>query len=202
MPKFSIILPVTLTPYKGCAKNLPQKFERSIKSVLSQSFEDWELVIVSDGCDKAVEIAKPYFYEYLPKIRLIQIEKQSIWSGTVRNAGISKASGDYITYLDADDYLGVNHLQIISDNIKDYDWVFYNDLRFKKEFYENKCSFERGCCGTSNVTHRRSLGVLWTDNSYLHDFVLINALKQASEHFAVIQTPEYHVCHLPNRYDI
>ena len=203
MPKLSVILPTTLKPYSGCAKDLPTKFERAIKSVMAQSFEDWELVIVSDGCDKAVELAKPYFYEYIPKIRLIQIEKQPTWSGAVRNVGIVKADGDYITYLDTDDYFGTDHLKTIAESLEDYDWIFYNDLRYKQgEFYENKCSFNKGMCGTSNVTHKKSLNVMWRDNSYLHDFVLIKDLMAASSNYAVTKTPQYHVCHLPNRYDI
>jgi glycosyltransferase involved in cell wall biosynthesis len=97
------------------------------------------LVIVSDGCKKTLEIVKPYFYEYLPKIRLIEIPKQKNWSGKVRNAGIFKAEGEIICYLDVDDVLGENHLQIINDNIKNYDWVFFNDLIWDgKEFVENK----------------------------------------------------------------
>ena len=117
--RFSIILPVCLTPYKNCASNLEAKLIRAIDSVLAQNYEDWELIVVSDGCQRTMEIVKPLVYENLPKVRLIQIPKQKIWSGAVRNAGIFKADGEIITYLDCDDKLGVNHLQIINDNFGD-----------------------------------------------------------------------------------
>lgn len=184
-----------------------QKIVRAIESVLGQTFTDWELIVVSDGCDKTVEIVKPIFYEYIPKIRLIQIPKQKTWSGAVRNAGIFKADGEIITYLDTDDKLGANHLQIINDNFGDADWVFFNDTKWNgKGFVENKCNMNvAGQCGTSNFAHKRSLGVYWNDDTYLHDLRMIQSLKRASSNYKVIPCGEYQVCHVPfgkNKLDI
>jgi glycosyltransferase involved in cell wall biosynthesis len=199
--RFSIIMPAHLGFYKGCATNREAKFDRAIQSVLGQTFQDFELIIISDGCAKTVELAKPYFFEYLPKIRILEIPKQPIWSGAVRNAGISKAHGEIITYLDSDDLLGANHLQIINDNFGDADWVFYDDIN-GKTLIPNKTKLEPGFCGTSTVSHKRSLGVLWNNNSYAHDMVLIRELANASKKYKKIITPEYYTCHIPNQYEV
>jgi glycosyltransferase involved in cell wall biosynthesis len=198
--KFSIITPCTLTPYKNCASNLEAKLIRAVESVLKQKFSDWELIIVADGCKRTKEVIMPYFVEYMPKIRLIEIPKQKIWSGTVRNAGIYKATGEIITYLDIDDMLGENHLQIINDNFGDSDWVFFNDLIWKNgEFVENHCNMNvKGQCGTSNFAHKRYLDVYWNDDSYLHDYMIIKNLQARSSNYKVIPCSEYHICHRPN----
>ena len=198
--RFSIIMPCTLTPYKNCASNLESKLLRAIESVLMQTFSDWELIIVADGCKKTKEVIMPCFMEYLPKIRLIEIPKQKIWRGTVRNAGIYKSEGDIITYLDADDKFGENHLQIINDNFGDSDWVFFNDLIWNgKDFIENYCNMNvKGQCGTSNFAHKRSMNAYWNDDSYLHDFVMIKHLQSISSNYKVIPCGEYKICHRPN----
>jgi glycosyltransferase involved in cell wall biosynthesis len=198
--RFSIIMASYLSPYKNSAKNPEQKIVRAIESVLKQSYTDWELIVVADGCQKTVETVKPFFYEYLPKIRLIEIPKQKLWSGAVRNTGIFKAQGEIIIYLDADDIWGVNHLQIVNDNFGDSDWVFFNDLKWNgKDFVENHCNpHTKGMCGTSNVAVKRSLGVYWTDNSYLHDYIYIKSLLKESINYRVIPCGEYHIMHVPN----
>jgi glycosyltransferase involved in cell wall biosynthesis len=201
--RFSVIMPSYLGHYRNAANNREVKIERAIESVLGQRFTDWELIIIADGCDRTVEIAAPYFYENLPKIRLLEIEKQKLWSGTVRNSGISKAEGEIITYLDIDDKIGENHLQIINDNFGDADWVFYNDYywdRKIKGFTEHESRIVPGECGTSNISHRRSINAWWKSNTYMHDFVMINTLIPFK--MVKIPAPEYYVCHLPNRYDV
>lgn len=205
--RFSIILPTRLDNYDTTvARNRDEKLERAIKSVMCQTFQDFELIIIADGCKKSVEIAKPYFYEYLPKIRIIEIPAQKAWSGKVRNAGISVAKGDIITYIDNDDFWGANHLQIINDGFMDYDWVWYNHLIYdnaKKDFVEYHTNINvHGQCGTSSISHKRSLGVYWMSNDYSHDFVLIKSLKKASDNYGKIGCTEYKVCHTPYGIDV
>ena len=203
--RFSVVMPSYLGTYHNAASNRETKIIRAIESVLHQTYQNFELIIVADGCEKTIEICKPYFYEFMPKIRLIQIEKQKIWSGRVRNAGISVAEGEIITYLDIDDIFGENHLQIINDNIGSYDWVYYNHLMYnmkQKKFMPYHTNIDiKGMCGTSSVSHKRSLGALWVNNSYLHDFSFINTLKGLSKNYGRIPQTEYKVCHAPHGVD-
>lgn len=207
--RFSIILPSYLGKYQNAAKDRDSKLIRAIDSVMNQSFTDYELVVVSDGCEDTVRIVKPFVEAYYPKIKLYKIPKQRIWSGVVRNTGIYKSEGEFIVYCDGDDLLGVNHLQIINDNLADLDWCWFDYLVWntkKGEWETFVCDINvHGKCGTSSVAHKRSLEVYWNDNSYSHDFQLIKDLKARSSNYAKIPCSEYYVCHSPdhrNGYDV
>ena len=204
--RFSIIVPSYLGSYQGAATNREQKIVRMIESVMCQTFQDFELIIVADGCERTIEICKPYFYEYLPKIRLLSVEKQKTWSGKIRNAGISKAQGDIITYVDLDDKVLPNHLQIINDNFGDADWVYADHLTWSKtaqEFVPYHTNIEiTGMCGTSSISHKRSMNAYWLSNNYLHDKVFIDTLKIISKNYKRIPQTGYCVCHAPNQFDV
>lgn len=207
--RFSIVMPSYLGKYQNAAKDRDSKLIRAIDSVMNQSFTDYELVVVSDGCEDTVRIVKPFVEAYFPKIKLYKIPKQRIWSGIVRNTGIFKSEGDYIVYLDGDDRLGVDHLKIINDNLNGFDWIYfdyfvYNPKKSEWEIFTTNIEVH-GQCGTSSIAHKRSLDVYWNNNSYSHDWVLIQDLKQASSNYAKIPCSEYYVCHSPdhrNGYDV
>ena len=204
-------MPSFLGEYARSAKDKPRKFERAVASVLSQSFRDFELIIVSDGCEKTFElldamVKNPAYTEAFDKIQAYIIPKQPLWSGKPRNIGILKAQGEFIVYLDTDDRYRENYLLELAESIASgsrHDWYWVNDLRWNKYkgyFAENHCSIEaKGKCGTSNIIHRRSLTVFWADNGkYDHDWVMITKLKQASANHKKLPVLGYEVCHLPN----
>ncbi len=198
--KFSVVIPSFLGNYPGAAFRRDEKIVRAVDSVIAQTFEDWELWVVADGCDRTVEIMQGYNDA---KVHYIKIPKAKIWSGEPRNAGIDNASGEYIVYLDIDDYWGENHLQAIADHLKDYDWVFYNDLIFNGEWIERNCDVRKlGQNGTSNVCHRRTLGARWSHTGYAHDHHFTQSLMMKSLKYKKIPTPEYFVMHIPNSYDL
>lgn len=203
--RFSIICPSYLGYYPNAAKDRERKITRMIDSVMAQSFQDFELIIVSDGCDKTVEICEPYVNEYYPQIKLFKIPKQKIWSGSVRNAGISKAQGDIIIYIDIDDILGENHLKIINENFDTCDWAYSDHLIWsahQENFIPYRTNIDvHGQCGTSSIAHRRSLNAYWLNNSYSHDFDFINTLKSLSKNYKKMQPTQYKVCHTPNGID-
>lgn len=76
-------------------------FRRCIKSILLQSYDDYEIIIVDDGSDDA-------YVNCLEKIMLLDkrinvIHQENKGVSSARNLGINQASGDYITFVDADD---------------------------------------------------------------------------------------------------
>ena len=204
MPLLSVIMPAYLGSYKGAAANRESKLIRAVKSVLNQTFTDFELVIVADGCPKTIEIIKKNFTD--SRISLYSIKKRPLWSGRVRNTGIEKAKGDWICYLDIDDMFGTNHLQILSENLKG-DWIWFNDLTYTletKSFLEvHEDINTRGKCGTSTIAHKRSMKSRWLENgNYHHDWYFIQSLKNSSKDYHRGQTAEYLICHLPNLLDV
>ncbi len=202
--RFSIIIPSYLGAYQHAAKDRDTKLVRAIDSCLAQTFTDFEIMVVADGCEKTFNIVEDK-YEHNNKVDCLLIRKQPLWSGSPRNYGINKAKGDYIVYLDADDKLGSNHLQIINDNINDLDWAYFNDLLMKRDgshYERNILINERFQNGTSNICHKRNLIVNWNGKGYgLDDWSLVQQLHRYPKN-KKIATPEYFVCHTQQGLDV
>jgi len=200
--KISVIMPVCLSPYPGCASNLDYKFQRAIGTYLEQDFKDSELIIVADGCEKSEKI---YIDNYLnSNIRFKKIPKQVSFSGKVRQTGIEIATGDIICYLDADDIFGKKHLQIINDNFdtEKYDWVYYNDcviMDASFNYSTRNVSIAYACIGTSTIAHKKNINVIWGDG-YGHDWKVIERYLMCRPGIK-IPTPQYYVCHTPTGLD-
>jgi len=104
MPRFSIIIPVY-----NCEKYLKQ----CIESIINQSYNDWELILINDGStDSSYDICKQYVSD---KVRLIDKSNEGV--AIARKYGVDIARGEYITFVDSDDYLIENTLLMINDII-------------------------------------------------------------------------------------
>ena len=195
--RFSVIIASYLGEYRTAARNRNVKIVRAINSVLNQSFQDFEIIVVADGCDKTVQIMKNIED---PRVRTFKIPKSKLFSGEPRMAGIEEAQGDFIIYLDIDDLYGENHLKNINDQLGTFDWVWFDDIRFNPklgEWFENPCDINTiSRHGTSNVCHRREIDAKWDYVGYAHDYHFILQLKR-NHNFAKIQGGEYYVCHIP-----
>ena len=206
---FSVIMPSYLGDYKNAAKDRDVKIIRAVNSVLGQTYPDFELIVIADGCEKTVDILSRNFADK-EKLRIFMIEKQPMWSGNVRNAGIKVSKNDWIVYLDIDDMFGERHLEKIANGIKEhpgYQWYWFNDLSYNsraKRFDEHGINIDkRGQNGTSNICHRGDIGVYWpAKGTYLHDWIFVNKLKAISKQYTKIQTPEYQICHVPKLLDV
>ena len=99
MPKISIVTPV----YNGEAFLL-----QAIASVLDQTCEDWEWIIVNDG---STDGTKPLL-DGLGDPRITVLHQQNTGVSAARNAGLAAARGDSITFLDADDTLPRDALEL------------------------------------------------------------------------------------------
>lgn len=207
MPEFSVIMPSYLGHYKGAASDRPVKLVRAINSIIKQSFQNFEIIVVADGCRQTMELLEQHFEDH-PKIFGYLIEKQRLWSSGPRNFGISKADGNWITYLDIDDYWELDFLQTIHDNKADFDWVYFDNYQMRSLTNKKIITCEVGKVssswrpGTCNIAHRNLLKFIWGDNSYSHDIRFIESLKKESGNYGKIPNPGYVVCHIPKRVDV
>ena len=104
MPKVSIIVPV----YKA-----EKYLHRCIDSILSQTFTDWECILVDDGSpDRSGAICDEYAQKDA-RIRVIHKENGGVSSA--RNYGIQKVNSEWITFVDSDDYIQSDFLQAFVD---------------------------------------------------------------------------------------
>lgn len=186
--------------YANAAARRDEKIVRAINSVLDNVFTDFEIQVVADGCQRTVDIVSGISD---PRVNVTLIDKRPFWDGAPRNTGIEKANGDYIIYLDNDDFYGQNHLWIVDRYLDNYDWVYYDDYFFQGGVWRKRhCNIRKmGMNGTSNVCHRRTLGVQWGYRGYSHDHYF-NQKLMFFKNNTKISTPEYFVCHAPGYYDI
>ncbi len=192
-------MPSFLGKYRNAAQGRDWKIVRAIESVINQTFKDWELIVVADGCKKTVEIVQKITDE---RVILLYIDKQKLWSGYVRNTGIDRAQGGYICYLDIDDCFAPEHLAEIAPLLKGKDWYWCDDYVYNgTEFRHRKCNVDKlGQCGTSNLIHKK---IAWWEakDGYAHDWNFLNNLKSASKNYEYIKAGRYLVCHVPGRAD-
>lgn len=85
--------------------NAERFFEEAIESVLQQTFEDWELLLVDDGStDGSTEIARSYVSKYPDKVRYLEHPMhENRGMSASRNLGLKHARGEFVAFLDADD---------------------------------------------------------------------------------------------------
>ena len=109
-PKISVIVPV----YEA------EKYLKDcIESILNQTFSDFELILVDDGStDCSSDICRIY-QERDERVKVIYKENGGVSSA--RNAGIEVSRGEYITFVDSDDYLVLDSLEILHKDIINYE---------------------------------------------------------------------------------
>jgi glycosyltransferase involved in cell wall biosynthesis len=102
--KFSVVIPVY---------NRETKIENAIRSVLAQSYENFEVLVVDDGStDNTAAVIKNIFD---PRVKYFYQENKE--RAAARNTGIKNSTGDFITFLDSDDEFLGDHLSAISEFI-------------------------------------------------------------------------------------
>lgn len=108
MCKISIIMPVY---------NKEKYIKKAIESILNQTFKDWEMLIIDDGStDDSLAVCR--IFED-PRIHVISTENSGV--SHARNIGVDKAQGEYLTFVDGDDYLAADYLENLY--IEPYDMI-------------------------------------------------------------------------------
>ena len=110
MKKVSVIIPVY---------NVEEYLPKCLDSIINQSLKDIEIILVNDGSpDNSQNIIE----EYKKKDkRIISIIKENGGQGSARNLGLTKAKGEYIAYVDSDDYIEPDMLLEMYNKAKDQD---------------------------------------------------------------------------------
>lgn len=107
MPKFSIIVPVY---------NVEKYIGECVESVLNQSFDDWELILIDDGSSDNSSSLCDMYAENDERIKAFH--QKNAGASAARNNGLDNAGGDYIIFLDSDDYYNnLDALHKINDKI-------------------------------------------------------------------------------------
>lgn len=114
IPKISIIVPVY---------NVEKVLSICIESVLSQTFSDFELLLINDGStDKSGVICDAYAKK---DNRVKVFHKKNGGVSSARNYGLNEAKGDYLVFLDSDDWIEYTFFSTLSQYIDQFDIIFF-----------------------------------------------------------------------------
>jgi glycosyltransferase involved in cell wall biosynthesis len=206
----SLVMQSYLGDYSGAASNREDKFLRALAGFHGQSrpSDEIELIIVSHGCDKTIEIASDFIKKWsITNIHLHKAERGTLFEGKPRDIGIENANGAYISYLDTDDMILSNHCDKIIKNIAYWkcDWMYYNDyIKEPTKIVQRKCLLRLGMVGTSNICHRKETHekVKWENcDGYNHDWSYIKKLKSLYPNYCKAFPSGYVVCHVAGKID-
>ena len=163
--KFSIIIPLY---------NVEQYIGECVESIADQSFNDYEAIFVDDGCtDSSVIIVEELASKKGIPFKLIHQSNQGL--SAARNAGLKEASGEYVLFLDSDDWIEPDTLSTLAKNINDEDLICFSGRRY----FEDSDNFEE-----ADLLEGRSYETGW-------DYYSENALRQRKFAFVCVVLRAY-----------
>ena len=132
MPKFSIIIPM---------HNVEKYLKKCLDSVVDQTYKNYEVIIIDDGStDNSKQIAKKYKFNL--------IESEFVGVSEARNIAIKEAKGEYLIFLDSDDWWDKDLLKKLEENSKNNPDLIRFQMRtvtdqdeiseYNEPFFENK----------------------------------------------------------------
>ena len=168
--RFSVVIPLY---------NKEKHIKDVLRSVLAQSFQDYEIIVIDDGStdnsiDKVEEIVSD-------KIQVYRQENQGV--AVARNKGIEYARGEYIAFLDADDIWKKNYLLTIDKLINNYPqsdiFVTAYEILMKngKINYSKQLNPREGCLTSYWKTLKEKYDFVWTSATTVRKSALIEAGK-------------------------
>lgn len=171
--KLSYIVPV----YK-----VEQYLHQCIDSILSQTMDDYEIILVDDGSPDSCPMICDEYKEKYPEIFNV-IHRKNAGLAAARNSGLKVARGEYIFFFDSDDYLISDGVSQLYDKAKEYnadvlattyvsfdegkDDLYHSELKYESERIYSHSDMEKLVCDSSKT---RRLMFVWR-NLYKRDFL-------------------------------
>lgn len=181
MIKVSIIVPFY---------NTQEYIEKCLNSLVNQTLKNIEIILINDGStDDSVEIAKA-FREKDSRIKIINQENKK--QGAARNAGMKIAQGEYIGFVDSDDWVDLDYFEKLYNAAKKYDSdialatnvrIGYRKTKKRLKITEEKlytsladkfniCNHYKNECPTNKIYRKELLdnnNIVWPEGVYCED---------------------------------
>ena len=109
--------------------NVEEYLKQCLDSILEQTYSNWELILVNDGSTDSSGLVCQEYAEKDARIRYF--EKENGGLSDARNYGIEQAQGEYLTFVDSDDFLDASHLSVL------YNALVNNDADISIANYAN-----------------------------------------------------------------
>ena len=150
-PLISVIVPI----YK-----VEEYLPRCLESIIAQTYKNMEVILVDDGSpDSCGDICESYSSKY-PFIKVIHQENQGV--SAARNNAVPVSTGEYITFIDPDDFVTSDYLRYLIDLIKEYNtqiavggFVYQYE---NKPISESSAEAERGFYNTAQALSKMNYG--------------------------------------------
>lgn len=172
MSKISIIIPIY---------NSAEYITRCLDSIVNQTYKNLEIICVNDGStDESLKILKKYKNK---DNRIIIIDKKNEGVSAARNDGIKKSTGQYITFIDADDWIELDAIETLYNTLKEknVDVVRGN---YYRNFTEDKNDYTSNLYNLGNklfLTSNKDFGNLVIDkllNGFLPCYIWLLLIKK------------------------
>ena len=144
MAKIDIIIPVY---------NVEAYLHRCVESILEQTFEDFEVILIDDGStDRSGRICDEYARADA-RIRVVHKENSGV--ADTRNKGLEMSENEYITFIDADDYVDSRYLEILYDLMMKYNGDLV--ISYHVVLQEDECKKSEGRNRADKMSGKESI---------------------------------------------
>lgn len=167
-----------ITPVYNSEKYIKQ----CIESVLSQSYQRWELILIDDcSKDSSISIISEYLSD--SRIKLFRNEN-NLGPALTRNIGLDNAKGDYITFLDSDDFWSKNRLE------NQLRFMVDNKIQMSHGNY-NFCDLNGKIIKSINVTQKIDYSCLLKGNQFKTMSMMLSKFLIKNHRFENIKHEDY-----------
>lgn len=140
---------------------------RCLQSVLDQTYENWEAIVIDNhSIDKTDEVVRNFAD---PRITLLKIHNDGVIAAS-RNMGIRAAKGEWVAFLDSDDWWKPSKLQVCIDHSNNKTDFIYHDLKIIKEI---PTRFQLGCIKSWQVKKPVLIDLLVNGNAIATSSVVV-----------------------------
>lgn len=152
MIKVSVIVPVY---------NTSKYLEKCIDSLINQTLKEIEIIVINDG---STDTSDTIMQKYLSNKKIKYFKRTNHGIGETRNFGIEKASGEYLTFVDSDDYVDTNtyldaYNYVKKNNLDLLIWNYY-------QVYEDKNNIQKIDIPYDNITNMKKDSTLLFNINY------------------------------------
>lgn len=166
MKKLSVIIPVY---------GVESYIRQCLESIINQTLKDMEIIVVNDGTeDSSMKIVE----EYLDDKRIKIINKKNGGLSSARNAGLKEAKGEYIAFIDSDDFIkNTMFEELFQKNNENYDIIYSNVIEYddiSQKINNRKKMKEIINVNREGVYHYKFCGMEVWNKIYKRDFLLRN----------------------------
>lgn len=165
MARFSVIIPV---------KNGERYIHRCLESILSQPYNDYEIIVILNGCsDDSLSILQR-FADNDERIRIVSTDISGV--SNARNLGLEIANGEIVTFVDIDDYLAPNYFESIDSSFSSHpnsDAVVFNLRKVDHSFPEVQSQLHEDHV----ITGKQAVELFFDGNSDIQGYCCNKAIR-------------------------